>query len=276
LSAAEGSEARRSIFITGAASGIGRATARLFAERGWFVGAHDIDEAGLASLAAELGSQACLARGLDVVERADYDRAMAEFGGASEGRLDLLFNNAGIGAGGWFEEVPYDVARRVLDVNFIGVVNGAYAGAPLLARTPNSLFFSTVSSAAIFGLPRNGIYSASKFAVKGLTESLSVEFARFGSRAADVLPALVDTKILETAFDHSNGTKPGIAMKEAATAEGAMRLVQPEEVAEIVWEAYGSDRLHWYIPTEMENAERARAGSIEAMRDAFKKSVQEA
>jgi NAD(P)-dependent dehydrogenase (short-subunit alcohol dehydrogenase family) len=264
---------RKCIFVTGGASGIGRATAKLFAGRGWFVGAYDIDEGGLATLEQELGAESCVTRRLDVSDKADFDRAMEEFSEASGGRLDLLFNNAGIGAGGWFEEVPYDVAMRVLQVNFVGVVNGVYAALPLLKRTPNSLCFSNSSSAAIYGMPRSAMYAASKFAVKGLTEALSVEFARFGGRAADVLPALIDTPILDATLDYSGGERPGVAMREAATSEGAMRLMQPEAVAECVWEAYGSDRLHWYVPEEMENIDRARAGGVEPLRDQFKKTV---
>jgi NAD(P)-dependent dehydrogenase (short-subunit alcohol dehydrogenase family) len=266
---------RKSIFVTGGASGIGRATCRLFAERGWFVGAYDVDTAGLASLEQELGNQDCLARRLDVSDKAEFDLAMEEFSQATGGRLDLLFNNAGIGAGGWFEEVPYEVAIRVLEVNFIGVVNGVYAGIPLLKRTANSLCFSTSSSAALFGMPRSGMYAATKFAIKGLTEALSVELARFGSRAADMMPALIDTPILETALDYSSGEPPGVNMKKNATPEGPMRLVQPEEVAELVWQAYGSDRVHWYIPAEMEAVDKARAGGVEPLRDQLKKTLLE-
>jgi NAD(P)-dependent dehydrogenase (short-subunit alcohol dehydrogenase family) len=266
---------RKTLFATGGASGIGRATCRLFAERGWFVGAYDVDEAGLASLEQELGGECCITRRLDVSDKADFDRAMDEFSEATGGRLDLLFNNAGIGAGGWFEEVPYEVAMRVIEVNFIGVVNGVYAGIPLLKRTPDSLCFSTSSSAALFGMPRTGMYAATKFAVKGLTEALSVELARFGSRAADMMPALVDTPILEATEDYSSGERPGVTMKRNATPEGAMRLVQPEEVAELVFEAYGSDRVHWYIPAEMEGVDKARAGGVEALRDHFKKTILE-
>ena len=270
-----GARDRKSIFVTGGASGIGRATCRLFAQRGWFVGAYDIDEAGLASLEQELGSENCLTRRLDVSDKAEFDLAMEEFSEATGGRLDLLFNNAGIGAGGWFEEVPYEIAMRVLEVNFIGVVNGVYAGIPLLKRTPNSFCFSTSSSAALFGMPRTGMYAASKFAVKGLTEALSVELARFGSRAADMMPALVDTPILEATLDYSGGEQPGVAMKKNAAPEGPMRLVQPEEVAELVWEAYGSDRVHWYIPAEMEAVDKARAAGVEPLRDQFKKTLLE-
>ncbi len=266
---------RKSIFVTGGASGIGRATCRHFSGKGWFVGAYDVDEAGLASLEQELGSENCLTRRLDVSDKAEFDIAVAQFSEATEGRLDLLFNNAGIGAGGWFEEVPYDVAMQVIQVNFIGVVNGVYSAIPLLKRTPNSLCFSTSSSAALFGMPRTAMYAATKFAVKGLTEALSVELARFDSRAADMMPALVDTPILDSTLDFSSGEPPGVAMKKNATAEGPMRLVQPEEVAELVWQAYDSDRVHWYIPAEMEGIDKARAGGVEPLRDQFKKTVLE-
>jgi NAD(P)-dependent dehydrogenase (short-subunit alcohol dehydrogenase family) len=264
---------RRCIFITGAASGIGRATAQLFCERGWFVGAVDVDEAGLASLAVELGSERCLARRLDVTDKAEFDRAMSEFSAATGGRLDLLFNNAGIGAGGWFEDVPYEVALRVFEVNFVGVVNGVYAAMPLLKRTPNCLCFSTSSSAALYGMPRTAMYAASKFAIRGLTEALAVELARFGGRAADVLPGLIDTPILDATLDYSKSERPGVAMRKAATPEGAMRLMRPEDVALCVFEAYHADRVHWYVPKEMENIDRARAGGVEPLRDHFKRTL---
>ncbi|MBW2315645.1 MAG: SDR family NAD(P)-dependent oxidoreductase, partial [Deltaproteobacteria bacterium] len=185
----------------------------------------------------------------------------------------LLFNNAGVGGGGWFEDVPYEVSRQIIDVNLIGVVNGIYCGLPLLKTTPNSLCFTTVSSAAIYGMPKAAIYSATKFAVKGLTEALSVELARHDVRAADVLPGVIDTKILETTVDHSTGERPGVAMRESTTPEGPMRLMQAEDVAACVLEAYGSDRLHWYVPEEFENIERARAQGAEPLRDQFRRDT---
>ena len=76
-------------------------------------------------------------------------------------------------------------------------------------------------------------------------------------------------------LDHSGGEPPGVIMKRNAAPEGPTRLVQPEEVAELVWEAYGSDRVHWYIPAEMEGVDKARAGGVEPLRDQFKKAVLE-
>ena len=98
---------RKSIFITGAASGMGRETARLFAAQGWFVGGFDVNEAGLSDLQAELGAENCLVRRLDVTDRDDYRAAIAAFGEATGGKMDLLYNNAGIGRGGPFAEQPF-------------------------------------------------------------------------------------------------------------------------------------------------------------------------
>src|SRR5580698_9566484 len=90
-------DGRKSIFITGAASGMGRETALLFRRKGWFVGAADVNEAGLESLKAELGAENCLTQRLDVGIRVAYAAALNTFGAATGERMDILFNNAGIG-----------------------------------------------------------------------------------------------------------------------------------------------------------------------------------
>jgi NAD(P)-dependent dehydrogenase (short-subunit alcohol dehydrogenase family) len=257
---------RKSIFVTGAASGMGRATAKLFAGKGWFVGAVDVDTDGLSSLEKEIGTENCFVRRLDVTDKPDYDRAIAEFGAATGGRLDLLYNNAGIGHGGWFEDVPYEATIRLVQVNFIGVLNGIYAALPLLKATPNSLCFTTSSSSATYGMPRLAVYSATKHAVKGLTEALSLEFARHGVRAADVLPGLIDTPILTSSQDHSGLRQPGVRPQDVAPKTGMFRLLPAEAVAECVWQAYHSDRLHWYVPEEIAEIDRAKATGAEAVR----------
>ena len=167
---------RKSIFITGAASGMGLATARLFAEKGWFVGGYDVNQAGLSALAAELGEGACIVRTLDVTDREDYRAALADFAQATGGKLDLLFNNAGIGRGGPFADQPFEDVIAVVQVNLMGVLIGIHAAIELLKATPNSLCFTTSSSSATFGMANIAVYSATKHAVKGLSEALSVEF----------------------------------------------------------------------------------------------------
>ncbi|MBI3678346.1 MAG: SDR family oxidoreductase [Proteobacteria bacterium] len=241
---------RKSIFITGAASGMGRETAKLFFTKGWFVGAFDVNVDGLKTLEQELGSDNCLIRRLDVTDKKDFDGAITAFAEETGGKMDLLFSNAGIGEGGWFEDVPYEAAMRVIQVNFIGVVSSIYCALPLLKATPNSLCFITSSSSATYGMPRIAIYSATKHAVKGLTEALSIEFKRHGVRVADVLPGLIDTPILRGTPNRS-GDRPAPSedeFYENAPKKGMFKLTPPSAVAECVWSAYHSDQLHWYVP----------------------------
>ena len=262
--------ATQAIFITGAASGIGRATAKLFAERGWFVGATDLNEEGLQSLQEEIGAAHCFIATLDVTDKDGFDETIQAFGEASGGRLDVLYNNAGIGITGFFEDIPFEKTLDVVEVNFIGVLNGIHAALPLLKRTPNSLCFSTSSSAATYGAPGLAVYAATKFAVKGLTEALAVELSRVGVRAADVLPGLIDTPILKSPryVDGERQATEGRTIGANLPSDGPFRLIQPVEVAQAVWEAYDSDRLHWYVPEEIEQIDKQKAESPEAMRDA--------
>lgn len=246
---------RKSIFITGAASGIGRATARKFAAEGWFVGAFDVNAAGLEALKSELGAANVLARTLDVTDRADYARALEAFGAETGGKMDVLFNNAGIGRGGPFDQQPWEDVIATVNVNFIGVLNGIHLAAPMLKATPNALCFTTSSSSATYGMANIAVYSATKHAVKGLTEALAIEFKPYGVRAADTLPGLIDTPIL-----------PDEA-KQNAPKDGMFRLVQPTEVANAVWAAYHADKIHWYVPEEIFELDKMATLSPEATRD---------
>lgn len=245
---------RQSIFITGAASGMGLETARLFAGKGWFVGGYDVNGEGLAALEKELGAENCIVAKLDVTDKKAFDAAVARFGEATGGKLDLLFNNAGIGRGGLFEQMPFEDIMAVVNVNFVGVLNGIYAALPLLKATKNSLCFTTSSSSATYGMPGIAVYSATKHAVKGLTEALSIEFRLIGVRAADVLPGLIDTPILPE----------GAAAN--APKEGMFRSIPPVEVAKVVWEAYGSDKLHWFVPPELVELDKAAGNAPETTR----------
>lgn len=248
---------RKSIFITGAASGIGRATAKLFAEGGWFVGAYDVDVTGLAALTQEIGSENCITGKLDVVDRPGFEKSLAAFSEATGGKMDLLFNNAGIGTGGPFVEQPFEEMLALVNVNFVGVLNGIYASLDMLKATENSLCFSTSSSSATYGIPGIAVYSATKHAVKGLTEALSIEFRDIGVRVADTLPGLIDTNILPE----------GVA--ENASTEGMFRITQPIEIAKAVWASYHDDpnRLHWFVPEEIAELDKASALDPEGTRD---------
>jgi NAD(P)-dependent dehydrogenase (short-subunit alcohol dehydrogenase family) len=263
----------KSIFITGAASGIGKATALLFAEKGWYVGAVDLNEKGLTALSDEIGEDNCFIHVLDVSDKTAFEQVLEKFGQHTSGKLDLLFNNAGIGAFGNFDEIPYKDHISVIQVNLIGVVNGIYTALPMLKATEDSLCFTTSSSAATYGSPGLAIYGATKHAVKGLTEALSVEFARFNVRAADVLPLIIQTNIWDDSPIYAEGQKVEREkdwIQASSATEGMARLLPPSEVAEVVWKAYSSEQLHWYVPEELRRVDIAKGENPEMVRERYK------
>jgi len=248
---------RKSIFITGAASGMGRATARLFAENGWFVGMVDVNGEGLDALVSEIGPENCYARKLDVTDRAAFLAAMSAFGDRAGGRLDVLFSNAGIIKNGPFGEMDFADIERILQVNLMGVVISVHAAYSLLKKTPNSLCFITSSSSAIYGAPGLAAYSTSKHAVKGLAEALSVEFALIDSRAADTQPGLIETGMMAK------------GAKDYLPKEGPWRVLPAKAIADVVWACYHdtTGKLHWYVPEDLASIQQAVALDVEAERD---------
>jgi NAD(P)-dependent dehydrogenase (short-subunit alcohol dehydrogenase family) len=246
---------RKSIFITGAASGIGRATARLFAAEGWFVGCFDRNAALLAALETEIGTENGLFRALDVTDQADYSAAIDAFASATGGYMDILHNNAGIVASGAFADMEWSTVMALVNINLIGVLFGIQKALPLLKATPGSMCFNTSSSSAIFGMGGLAVYSATKHAVRGLTEALAVELKPHGIRVADTLPGLVDTGMMPP------------DRRALAPTEGMWRLVQPEDVAHAVRAAYETDKIHWYVPEELAEMDRDATAAPEAERD---------
>jgi NADP-dependent 3-hydroxy acid dehydrogenase YdfG len=226
----------RAIFITGAASGIGRATAKLFAKHGWFVGLFDANEAGLRAVAGELGTERFSARKLDVTDYADYERAVAAFTTHTDGRMDVLFNCAGILKQSPFENLAPDDERMMLDVNVLGVSNGIHAALPALKATRDAHIVTMSSSAAIYGVPEEAMYSASKFAVRALTEALSLEFEPYGIVVCDIMPPIVHTPMVQNQ-----------AFAAAVYKNMKNRALTAEHVADVVWKAAHGKRLHWVL-----------------------------
>jgi len=231
---------RKSIFITGAASGIGRATARFFARRGWLVGLFDADEAGLGAVTAEVGTECSCAARLDVTDYASYERTVAAFAERSGGRMDVLFNCAGILRQSPFEALGRDDERAILHVNVLGVTNGIHAALPLLRATPGAHIVTMSSSAAIYGVPGEAMYSASKFAVRALTEALSIEFEPYGIVVCDVMPPIVHTPMVQNQ-----------AYAAAVYENMKNRALTPEHVAAVVWKAAHGRRLHWMLSRDV-------------------------
>ena len=233
---------RKAIFITGGGSGIGRAVAQRFAREGWLVGLADVNEAGLAETAALLPDGASWTHRLDVRDRAAWDVALAAFATASGGRLDVLFNNAGVAHGGPFADNPQSEIDQLIDVNFRGVVNGAHAAYPLLKATPGSCLLNTASAAGIYGAAGLAVYSATKFAVRAMTEALDIEWAGDGIRVRDLMPGFIDTPLLIPPA-HA-GTNQ--SMRESVV-EAGLEFTPVEVVADTAWAAVTSPKLHHLV-----------------------------
>jgi NAD(P)-dependent dehydrogenase (short-subunit alcohol dehydrogenase family) len=231
-------EPRKSIFVTGAASGIGRAVAVDFAKKGWFVGLADMDEKGLAETSALIATGQSSSHYLDVRSRDDWTRALATFWQSAQGRMDVLFNNAGVGRGGELAKMPKAEVDLVLDVNIKGVIYGAEAGFDYLAKTHGSCLINTASAAGIYGVGSMSVYCASKFAVRGLTESLDLEWAPYGIRVCSLMPGFIDTPILESISLESN--RPTREVVQAAGLE-----ISPVSlVVDAVWALLAGKEVH--------------------------------
>lgn len=221
----------KSIFVTGAASGIGRASALLFGRRGFAVGCYDIDVDG-ARKVAEAIPNASHGR-IDVANEESWTAAIADFESAYA-RMDVLFNCAGILRMGRFEDVSPAECRKQLEVNVMGVVLGVQKSLPLLERTGNAAIVNMSSASATYGQPELAVYSATKFAVRALTESLDIELRPRGIRVSDVMPSYVDTPMVHTQ-QHRSKTLDRLGVKLTA-----------EDVAEVVWKAAHGRGLHHF------------------------------
>ncbi|GIG62475.1 3-oxoacyl-ACP reductase [Longispora fulva] len=203
--------------VTGGASGIGLATAEMLAARGARVAVLDLAETGpFTYVRADVS--------VDAEVRAAVYAAVDVLGG-----LDVLVNNAGIGAQGTVEANTDDEWHRVLDVNVLGVVRVTRAALPSLRASEHAAIVNTCSIAATAGLPERAAYSASKGAVLALTRAMAADLVRDGIRVNAVNPGTADTPWVSRLLDRAADPAAERAALEARQPHG--RLVSAEEVA---------------------------------------------
>ena len=234
---------RKAIFITGGGSGIGRAIAQLFGERGWFVGVGDIDAAGMQQTLAGIGHGFTYSHKFDVRDRAGWDTALASFATAAGGRIDVLANNAGIPLGGSLSDNSTEEIDRCIDINLKGVIYGAQAALPWLKKSaPGSCLLNTASAAGIYGTSGASVYSATKFGVRGMTEALDAEWAEFGIKVRSLCPGFIDTPLLE----HTPNQASNEAIRDRVKAAG-LEITPVGDVAQAAWDAVHGERLHTLV-----------------------------
>lgn len=230
----------RAIFITGGGSGIGRAVAQRFARAGWKIGLADVNVAALAETAALLRLGADTYE-MDVRDRDAWVHSLDHFTTRSGGRLDVLFNNAGVGSGGPLAETDFAEIDRVIAINLMGALNGARIGYNYLKRTPGSCLLNTASASAIYGSAGLVPYSMTKFAVRAMTEALDGEWSAAGIKVRSIVPSFIDTPLLNGPTGASNRS-----IRETVT-EAGLELTPVAAVAEAAWDAVHGRRVHTYV-----------------------------
>jgi NAD(P)-dependent dehydrogenase (short-subunit alcohol dehydrogenase family) len=209
--------------VTGGASGIGRAAAELLMERGARVAIldRDVSDAPAGALAVQA----------DVTDD-DAVRAAVASAGEALGGLDVLVNNAGVGAAGTVEDNADDEWHRVYDVNVVGLVRVARAALPLLRESPHAAIVNTCSVAATAGLPNRALYSATKGAVLSLTLAMAADHLADGVRVNCVNPGTADTPWVQRLLDSADDPVAERAALEAR--QPIKRLVSAREIAEAI------------------------------------------
>ena len=209
--------------VTGGASGLGLATARVLAARGASVACLDIAPG---SLPEPLVGVACDVTDDDAVDRA-IEAVVERFG-----RLDVLVNNAGIGAVGTVADNPSKEWLRVLDVNVVGIARVSRAALPHLRRSPAAAIVNTCSIAATAGIPQRALYSASKGAVLSLTLAMAADHVREGIRVNCVNPGTADTPWVARLLSATDDPEAERAALNARQPMG--RMVSADEVANAI------------------------------------------
>lgn len=257
------------VLITGASTGFGLSTARLFAQRGWNVVASMRNPAVGAAL-AELPN--VLVVRLDVQDEASIEEAIAA-GIARFGHIDALVNNAGFGLFGVFEGFSREKVQQQFDVNVFGVMNVTRAVLPHMRARRAGTVINVSSGAGVFGLPMISLYTASKFALEGFSESLSYELRSQGIAVKIVEPGGVvttgfgDRSAVEASEAQAPSNYDGFVAGSMEVFAGlrSARLATSDDVAQVIFGAAtdGTDRLRYLATEDIAPLVRARRETSE-------------
>jgi NAD(P)-dependent dehydrogenase (short-subunit alcohol dehydrogenase family) len=267
------SQSLKTIFITGSSSGLGRATAKLFASRGWSVVAtmrNPEKEKELATLSGIVLSP------LDITDPQQIERAAAQ---ATEGSgIDVVFNNAGYGMSGPLEGLTDEQVLRMVNTNMMGAIRTTKAFIPHFREKGAGLFINTTSIGGLIAVPFNSIYHATKWALEGWSESMAFELNQLGIGMKIVEPGGMKTDFFTRSLDV--GRHPAYdawldSVMGAITDPKQLETYStPEQIAEVVYEAAtdGKDQLRYVAGPD---AKATYAMRLQLGDEAFRKAMRQ-
>jgi NAD(P)-dependent dehydrogenase (short-subunit alcohol dehydrogenase family) len=262
---------QKAIFITGSSSGLGRATAKLFASKGWKVNASMRDP----KKEKELGNiSGVTLMATDVTDPSAIERAAEQV--VASGGTDVVFNNAGYGLAGALEALTDDQIVRLVNTNMLGTIRTTKAFIPHFREKRAGLFINTTSLGGLVSFPFNSIYHATKWAIEGWSESLAFELNQLGIGIKTIEPGGIRTDFFTRSLD--TGRHPAYDalvnkfMGMITDPKQMATYSTPEQIAEVVYEAAtdGKDQLRYVAGAD---AKEIYAMRMQLGDEAFRKAM---
>ncbi|MGS2738940.1 SDR family oxidoreductase [Sinomicrobium sp. M5D2P17] len=262
----------KTIFITGASSGLGKATAKLFQSKGWNV------IATVRNLERETELSKLENITLLPLDVTNLDQIKDTANKAIQLGVDVVFNNAGYALMGSMEASSDEKIIRQIDTNILGVLRVTQAFIPYFREKKSGLFISTTSVGGIWGFPLSSVYNATKFALEGWSESISLELGQFGIGIKTVAPGLMLTDFIGRSLDmNSLPEYQDVEAKAFSNFEEAHKSASTaEQIAEVVYQAVtdGKDQIRYVAGEDVkEQYERRLKIGNEAFRQEMHKNI---
>jgi NAD(P)-dependent dehydrogenase (short-subunit alcohol dehydrogenase family) len=262
---------QKTIFITGASSGLGRSTARLFATKGW----HVIATMRNPEKESELNKvPSVVLMRLDITNPEEINRAAQQAFAGSD--VDVVFNNAGYGLAGPLEGLTDEQIVRIVETNMLGVIRTTKAFVPRFRELRKGLFINTTSIGGFITVPFNSLYHATKWALEGWSESMAFELSQFGIGMKTVAPGGMKTDFFTRSFDSAKHPAYDAMVEHALNIIMDPKRMEaystPEQIAEVVYEAAtdGKDQLRYVAG---EDAKATYAMRLKVGDEAFRKGM---